>query len=486
MASQPMRTHAHLTQTWQAAQPIQHAAASKGKEAAVAATSVARQASAMVSNQAGPLFQQEAHTAYVNGGMMLQRPFMPSYTPFMHMVSQPAMASRAEAMDDDCEWNEELEQQLQRLTVHTMPASDQDEVFLSQEEAMAFDQAAHELLGDFQNSMRNMEDPVAQGRTDDLEYERMAREWENYRPTDAADLLSAQTSSFASDEARDRLARLEQYAVYPFQETNVLQEKMTEAAALTLVGDYMAQFSGETEQTGPRYTLGDAILAAETAIQHRMSQQQDQAQEGPSMDHLWYLLGSLQAENEKEQEAISALRQCTQLNPDHLDAYLALAASYTNEGLRTEAFDSLRQFLGRNPRYRDQLPDRFNTGHINGTPGQDMFEKIWRSSVEGHQDLDFDSLSECYMAAARSSVAGGDLDPDVQLGLGILFHLQVEFEKSVDCFRAALSVRPEVRCLIILLFMDCRITCFGTSWVQLWRMRRRARKPFKLIVGPCS
>ncbi|PKU34974.1 pex5-related hypothetical protein [Limosa lapponica baueri] len=52
-----------------------------------------------------------------------------------------------------------------------------------------------------------------------------------------------------------------------------------------------------------------------------------------------------------------------------------------------------------------------------------------------------EEVKDLYLEAAHQN--GDMIDPDLQTGLGVLFHLNGEFNRAIDAFSAALTVRPE-------------------------------------------
>ncbi|KAF9576067.1 hypothetical protein EC968_000134 [Mortierella alpina] len=175
---------------------------------------------------------------------------------------------------------------------------------------------------------------------------------------------------------------------------------------------YVVADSAKLMDLAARGNLTESILALEAAVQKDAT---DAA--------AWHQLGLRQQENERETMAIAALQKAVEANPKELNAWLALAVSYTNENCRVDAYDALQSWIENSDQYKGVL------GSVQGGKG--------RSAQERHE-----YVTGLFLEAARTN-PGENLDPDVQIALGVLFNVSEEYEKAVDCFRAALNLRPD-------------------------------------------
>ncbi|XP_068085294.1 peroxisomal targeting signal 1 receptor [Anabrus simplex] len=191
------------------------------------------------------------------------------------------------------------------------------------------------------------------------------------------------------------------YKQYPFESENPMKDQ-----------------PNALEEGKRRLEAGDlsgAVLCFEAAVQR-----------DPENSEAWQLLGMSQAENEQDPQAIAALKSCLSLDPGNLKALMAIAISYTNENYPYHAFHHLKEWLRHNPRYSQLVPHE-----------ESSFPRIVPSFLTGdiHKEV-----QDLYITAARLHPKE-DIDPDVQCGLGVLFNLSREYDKAVDCFKAALQVR---------------------------------------------
>jgi peroxin-5 len=157
--------------------------------------------------------------------------------------------------------------------------------------------------------------------------------------------------------------------------------------------------------------LSLAALAFEAAVQK-------------NADHVeaWVYLGSAQAQNEKEEAAIRALEHALKLDPNNLAALMGLAVSYTNEGYDSTAYRTLERWLS--VKYPSVLSpaDLSAAAELGFTDREQLHTRV----------------TELFIQAAQLSPDGEHMDPDVQVGLGVLFYGAEEYDKAVDCFTAAL------------------------------------------------
>ncbi|KAF8135431.1 TPR-like protein [Boletus edulis] len=167
-------------------------------------------------------------------------------------------------------------------------------------------------------------------------------------------------------------------------------------------------------------SLSEAALLLEAAIQT--------GELGERGYEAWILLGETRSMDEREEQGMRALmegvRRAEAAGADGA-GMLSLAVSFTNEAYDRASYHMLWRWL------RARFPT---------FPVPDDVEK----AVHSHSIWDsHDRLTNAFLMLARSQYDEGIIDPDVQIGLGVLFYNRVEYDRAKDCFESALSQRPQ-------------------------------------------
>jgi peroxin-5 len=189
------------------------------------------------------------------------------------------------------------------------------------------------------------------------------------------------------------------------------------------LGDYMFESDNMFKEVHNPFEEGVRIMKEGGNLSLAALAFEAAVQKDPQHVEAWVMLGSAQAQNEKETPAIRALEQALQVDPNNLSALMGLAVSYTNEGYDSTAYRTLERWLS--VKYPGILPpaELSNETDIGFTDRQILHEKV----------------TGFFILAAQLSPDGEHMDPDVQVGLGVLFYGAEEYDKSVDCFVSALA-----------------------------------------------
>lgn len=143
----------------------------------------------------------------------------------------------------------------------------------------------------------------------------------------------------------------------------------------------------------------------------------------------WQLLGTTQAENEKDGLAIIALNNARKLNPRNLDVHAALSVSHTNERNADAAMDSLKAWLVNHPEY-----EQLASISITADPDLDIQDTFFFADPTRMREG-----RTLYTAAIEMNPT----DPQLFTNLGVLHNVAHEFDEAAECFRKAVALHPD-------------------------------------------
>ena len=230
-----------------------------------------------------------------------------------------------------------------------------------------------------------------------------------------------------TEDLDDNLFSSEDYAAWDNFDSNMGLNTHNPFEREPMLGNYMFEennpFTQEQENSRSAFDKGMEIVNTHGNLSLAALAFEAAVQQDPRHVEAWVQLGNAQAQNEKEAPAIRALERALELDPQNLDALMCLAVSYTNEGYDSTAYRTLERWLS--IRYPSICPP----------------EQLSSAADVGFSDqiILHDKVTNLFIKAAQLSPSGEMMDPDVQVGLGVLFYGQEDFEKAIDCFNSALA-----------------------------------------------
>lgn len=340
-------------------------------------------------SQQRPMLGQGMMNMGMGYGMSGQSMFQPMYQSHQNMRHQePEGKGKGKLVElDDTKWEEQFAQ---------LELQDKEQV---QDEATAAERELDELdkamqsetneFGDFESIWKGIQAETAAARSmvnEEQFFDQFDNEWSNDLMPDFNGL---------GDWGRFGDPVVENYM---FEEDNFFRDEKN-------------AFDEGVRIMKEGGNLSLAALAFEAAVQ-----------QNPDHVEAWVYLGLAQAQNEKETAAIRALERAMKLDPNNLTALMGLAVSYTNEGYDSTAYRTLERWLSvKYPNILDPK-DLHPPAEMGFTDRQQLHEKV----------------TNLFIKAAQLSPDGEHMDPDVQVGLGVLFYGAEEYDKAVDCFQSAL------------------------------------------------
>lgn len=130
----------------------------------------------------------------------------------------------------------------------------------------------------------------------------------------------------------------------------------------------------------------------------------------PENAEFWEYLGTSQAENEKDPNAIAALKKSLELQPNNGKVMMALAVSFTNESLQNQALKMLLSWLKSHPVYGSLVPMS-----VDGQAEQGA--EVPSSLIRGPELLEVQAL---LLKAVQASSPNVDAELQVKWGFTLL------------------------------------------------------------------